>query len=549
MKVLFFLLKRSRSIAMLALIAGIISGVSNTGLLAVINGALRGNETSNSTLALAFVGLCLFLPLARYTSEILLSRLGQGTLFDLRMNLSSQILGVPLRQLEQLGAPRLLASLTEDIPVVTNAMLIIPNICMNGAVVIVGLIYLGWLSGPVLLAVLAFLVIGIATYQLPVLRAVRYLRAARQDADKLLDHFRSLTGGTKELKLHRRRREAFLGKVLQPTALSMQQNHLKGVSIYTAAASWGQILVFVVIGLIIFVLPKIHPVDLATLTGYTLVLLHLMTPLQLIMNSMPTLSRANVAVRKVEELGLSLSKIPKEKDSSQDVNTTADWGRIELTGIMYGYQCEGEETSFMLGPLDLTIHPNELVFFTGGNGSGKTTLAKLLVGLYSPESGHIHVNGLPVTDETRDDYREHFSVVFSDFHLFTSLLGLESPELDDRARAYLSEFRLEHKLQVKDGVLSTTDLSQGQRKRLALLTAYLEDRPIYLFDEWAADQDPHFKEIFYYQLLPELKARGKTVIVISHDDHYYKVADRIIKLDYGKIEYDSTAAPLGTVAD
>jgi putative ATP-binding cassette transporter len=93
-------------------------------------------------------------------------------------------------------------------------------------------------------------------------------------------------------------------------------------------------------------------------------------------------------------------------------------------------------------------------------------------------------------------------------------------------------------VQVKDGSFSSIALSQGQRKRLALLTAYLEDRSIYVFDEWASDQDPMFKQIFYTQLVPELKQRGKTILVISHDDHYFHLADRIVKLDSGKLEYD-----------
>jgi putative ATP-binding cassette transporter len=141
-----------------------------------------------------------------------------------------------------------------------------------------------------------------------------------------------------------------------------------------------------------------------------------------------------------------------------------------------------------------------------------------------------------VDDGNREEFRQLFSAVFSDFHLFEKLLGLDGPGLDARARAYLTQLRLEHKLQVRDGELSTSKLSQGQRKRLALLTAYLEDRPFYVFDEWAADQDPSFKEVFYLRMLPELKARGKAVLVISHDDHYYHVADHLIKLDYGQIE-------------
>ena len=70
------------------------------------------------------------------------------------------------------------------------------------------------------------------------------------------------------------------------------------------------------------------------------------------------------------------------------------------------------------------------------------------------------------------------------------------------------------------------------------MTAFLEDRAIYVFDEWAADQDPHHREIFYKRLLPELKANGKTVFVISHDDRYYHLGDRVVKLEYGKVVED-----------
>ncbi len=179
------------------------------------------------------------------------------------------------------------------------------------------------------------------------------------------------------------------------------------------------------------------------------------------------------------------------------------------------------------------------MFIAGGNGSGKTTLAKLLTGLYVPDSGQILWNGHPVTDQNREAYRQSFAAVFSDFYLFPSLLGIADADVDARADRYLEMLHLRHKVQVKDGRLSTLDLSQGQRKRLALLTAYLEDRPIYLFDEWAADQDPFFKEVFYRQLLPELKKRNKTAVVISHDDRYYDAADRIIKLDSGRIVAES----------
>ena len=271
------------------------------------------------------------------------------------------------------------------------------------------------------------------------------------------------------------------------------------------------------------------------------------------MVTIPLIARARVSLKKVEDLGLSLALVDAPVDTTAVTQTIDSWNKLELRAATHTYYREKEDSNFVLGPIDITLLPGELVFLVGGNGSGKTTLAKMIAGLYASEEGELLINGVPVTEKNRDDYRQLFSGVFSDFHLFEILLGIEKVNLDERARAYLQEFHLEHKVEVKDGVLSTTKLSFGQRKRLALLTAYLEDRPIYIFDEWASGQDPVFKEIFYLKLLPELKARGKTVLVVSHDDRYYSIADRIIKLDNGKVEYDepvlSETEFSGAVAD
>ena len=219
-------------------------------------------------------------------------------------------------------------------------------------------------------------------------------------------------------------------------------------------------------------------------------------------------------------------------------NTDTAWRRLDLVNVTHAYRQEGGNAEFQLGPLNLTFYPGDLVFLIGGNGSGKTTLVKLLMGLYEPEAGEIRLDDTPVAMANRDDYRQQFSAVFYDFYLFERLFGVAAKDIDGESQKYLDLLQLSHKLTVKNGQLSTIDLSQGQRKRVALLNAYLEDRPIYIFDEWAADQDPQFKRIFYYELVPELKSRGKTVIVISHDDRYYGLADRLIKLESGKIEYD-----------
>ena len=183
----------------------------------------------------------------------------------------------------------------------------------------------------------------------------------------------------------------------------------------------------------------------------------------------------------------------------------------------------------------MTLATGELVFIIGGNGSGKSTFVKVLTGLYLPQQGTVRLNGEVIAPTTQDWYRQHFAAVFSDFYLFKKLLGLDPSLIVSQADGWLKTLRIQHKVTIQDGEYSTVNLSQGQRKRLALVTAMLEDRPFYVFDEWAADQDPQYKEVFYGELLPELRARGKGVIVVTHDDRYFHVGDRVLKLDEGKI--------------
>jgi putative pyoverdin transport system ATP-binding/permease protein len=558
-KVLRFLLRFSRRIpfarGMFAAIlaTGILSGIANAGLIALINAKLSRPGAGTTSLAWGFLGLCLLLPACRFLSEILLVRLTQKVVLDVRMHLCRGILSVPLRQLEGIGAARVLAALTDDVGSITGALVSIPVFFMNLTMVIGGLAYLGWLSWWVLLAVLAAMVVGIASYQYPIIKAAHYFRRTRQHWDELFKHLRSLTEGIKELKLHRERRESFVLRGLETASRNLQREGFIGSAISAAGQSWGQILFFATIGVLLFILPTVQPVSPVALTGYALTLLYLTTPMQVILNTFPGLSRAGVAVDTVESLGLSFAQNATEQINGSGV-ISKTWKTLDLSGVIHSYPHEASVETFVLGPLDLSIRSGELVFIVGGNGSGKTTLSKVLAGLYAPESGELSLDGKPITDQSRDDFRQLFSVVFTDFYLFDTLFGLEDPELESRAQWYLHALLLDNKVQVREGTFSTLALSQGQRKRLALLTAYLEDRPIYLFDEWAADQDPQFKEIFYHRLLPELRAKNKTVLVITHDDRYFEVADRVIKLDYGKVVYDGppegrTAAALPQVRE
>ena len=540
MNLIWLLLRASGLQVVVAVFTGLISGGTTARLIALINTTLAQGispkqATTNSVWF--FIALAGIILISSIISQVLLIKISQNAVYSLRLNLSRGILSSELRHLEKLGTPSLLATLSDDVATLSNTVYAIPFICVDIAVIGGCLIYLGFLSGAVFAFTIGFMMIAIGSIQVLINRAGHFLNLAREEQDRLFKHFNAITNGIKELKLHAVRRQQFFSQELQNSAASSRNQNTAALLTFSISTGWGNLLFFALVGLLMFGLPRILSIPSSIVSGYILTLTYMMLPMQSILDKLQALSRASVALQKIDTMGLRLNN-NKEGTKKLETNEPTTFYRLQLQEVTHTYPSEQGDTQFTLGPVDITFQPGEVVFIVGGNGSGKSTLAKLITGLYIPESGIVSLNGHIVNDDNREWYRQYFSVVFSDFFLFDRLLGIANPDLDVPAREYLQQLRLERKVRIEGGKLSTTQLSQGQRKRLALLTAYLEDRPIYLFDEWASDQDPTVRDIFYRQILQNLKQRNKTVLVISHDDHYFDEADRIIKLDYGTVEYD-----------
>ena len=614
MEFIKFLWQISWKQIVIASCAGLVSGCSNALMISTINREVHQGHVANALFY--FIFLAIFILITSTLAQFLLIRLSQNAIYELRLQLSKNILSSPLEHLERLKENRLIVMLTDDINTLTRSVSAIPNIFIDFATVVGCFVYLAWVSN--IIFGLAITSTGLAIWfvQSQLTKAKRLFIDAREEEDTLFKHFQGIINGTKELKLNRLKREEFMAKNLKGSAAKLRQKNSKAAESFIVANGFGQMLQFVCLGFILFALPSLIQVPLPILASYVLISTFIALPMQNLLNRIPELVRGNVALRKIERMNLSLIDIAEVDRVPAPIYTNC---QLQLQGVTYRYhpdipqfphpgapdrnfpgtpsrlsnklppehpsQVSGdlkqdrlhphpphpkhdrrlhphpphphhnappeilggrrfppdpslEEQGFLLGPITLKMGSGELVFIVGSNGSGKSTLAKLMTGLYAPQSGEILLNGEPITAANVEWYRQHFATTFSDVYLFDSYLGFDEDRLDREVGKYLKEFQLDHKVSVNNGVLSTTSLSQGQRKRLALLTAFLEDRPIYLFDEWASDQDPAFREMFYEQMLIQLKERGKLVIVITHDDRYFHLADRVLKLNYGRVELD-----------
>lgn len=536
---LFGFLRRSSRATLYGMIAaGIAAGLFSAALLAIVSRALvEGREsTSWQWLLLGFAAVAVGKIVTVAASQILVVRFAQGNVLELSLQLCRQILASPLRKIEAQRGGAILTVLTDDVTSITWAVQCLPQLATNGAVLLGCAIYLAWLSWTMFAALALVALASALVYRALYARAFVRIEAARLAKAQLLEHFRSLIDGLRELMMHRARRTEFVESELQGAAERYRRENLQAAEQYAFAEAWVQVVYFLLVGIVLFAFPRFVQSTSEALTAYVFAMLYLMNPVYAIVGSLPAVARGQVALERIASLGLNLAESGAAPTPATPGPAAADGVLIEMNQIQFCYEAAPQsEAAFKLGPLDFVLRQGELVFVVGGNGSGKTTFVKLLGGLYAPEYGEMRFAGTPITAANREWLREQVSVVFSDPFVFERLLGLARADIEAEVQRYLRLMQLDRKVTASAGAFSTTALSQGQRKRLALIVAYLEDRPIYIFDEWAADQDPDYKRVFYSQLLPELRARGKAVVVITHDDRYFALGDRVVTLEDGRV--------------
>jgi putative ATP-binding cassette transporter len=528
---IFRLLRPFWLVTLLATAAGGLSGLATAWLLATINEGLHAADGLGAGLLLRFAALCALSVGCSALAGVGNSITGQKVIAALRKEISARVLRAPLALIERHRTHKILAVLTEDVDTVSAFTFNFAGYAVACAIAAGSFLYLSFLSPGVFLLCIAAIALGVAVNLASNRTWHRDYEGVRDAQDELQKQYRAIAEGAKELRLNRDRRKQVHGLLLAGAADRISSLKIHAMRVFWVADAAGAAIFFVVIGLLLAVQ---HRLDIAgaTISGAVLVLLYVKGPVDMLISALPAMSQAQVAFKRIAALTADFREPEAALAATDPVDGTIR--SIALRDARYVFPDDGTGNSFVLGPVDLTIHRGEALFIVGENGSGKTTLIKLLLGLYMPTAGALLFNDVPIGENQLDAYRQLFSAVFSDYYLFDNLLSRD-PALTERANGYLERLEIAHKVRVEEGAFTTTDLSTGQRKRLALVHAYLEQRPIMMFDEWASDQDPTFRRVFYTELLPDLKRQGKTLIVISHDDRYFDAADRVVRLHAGRI--------------
>jgi putative ATP-binding cassette transporter len=484
-------------------------------------------NSPTSELGTLFLGICFGIILIKSISSILATYIASKASMLHRTNFYRRINALPYESLEKIGQARLINLLNIDIPALSNSASILALMWIN-IVTVVGILgYLISLNFNVFIFVLVCLIVAIVTYQVPILVGLYFNSKSRNHYDRVQQGVKGLIYGAKELKLSNRASTEYLEEELeQPENLTFKYR-MKGLSTLTIAESYGEMIAFLVITVVIFQLPYVYRITAVELFGIVMALLYLTGPVGVILKAASDMQDGKIALSKIN----AFNKEIFEEQVSDNQQIIDSWKSLFFSKI--GYQYSDSTDAFVLKNINFELKRGQITFIIGGNGSGKSTLSKLISQHYLPTQGNIHLGEHKIGIDNIGAARECISAIYSDFYVFDKLYcDVDKNQLNH----CLELLHLADKVKVHDGRFNTTSLSDGQRKRLALLSLLIEDRPICLFDEWASDQDPIFKKIFYQNILPELRNQGKIVIVISHDDRYFDCADQIIRMEQGSIQ-------------
>ncbi|MEO1625982.1 MAG: cyclic peptide export ABC transporter [Bacteroidota bacterium] len=533
------LFQQNRKFIALIIVLGVVNSLMYSSLLFLINNGIRAEKDLSWMTdyeSLIFLGIMIFSFLTKRIFQNKLLRFSCNILYDFTVSIINKIRHASFEAFRQLGNQRVFTAIN-DTEVVAFLPRFFVDTCNHIIVVICGLAYLLWT-----LPMGMFLTIAI-TGTLALFYRIRN-RAIARDLNSLRDlqnnfyrYLGDLMDGFQQIKMSITRNDKIYWGFLEK-----DRRKIRDLDINTSIkymdnqlfASYGW---YVILGFVIFVMPLYQSVDYNQLTTFVVVILYLMGPIGFLVNSFDYLTRLNIAQNRLIEFDDDLGNLSTENNLREPLNIdTVE--EIRFEDVYYTYDNKRNDRKFTLGPVNLTIEKGETLFVVGENGSGKSTFMMLLSGLIRPDSGRITINGQDISAKQMTHYRDLFSYICTDAHLFSE--HYDDYKIDDSPKMWnrlLKMMNLEGVVKIDNlKQIADPNLSKGQQKRLLLMYALMEQKGVILLDEWAAEQDPSFRAIFYKDVLDELKAMGKTIIAITHDDRYFHHADRVITFYDGQLE-------------
>jgi putative ATP-binding cassette transporter len=518
------------------IIVGTISAIANAGLLAIINSAAKASQNLELNYYFFALYIIIFLMffLAKKFAILEATKEIEKILKDIRSRISHKIKASELLTIEKLNSAKIFTRLTRDTTLVSQSATEMLATVQSLMMVFFALLYILIISPIMFVLIVSALVMTLMVYAVFTKENQRDMAKSGMMEDDFFNSLDATLSGFKELKVNSQKRDFIYQR---HTNILESLYHLRSSlsERFTAIMMFAETFLYILLGAIVFVIPHLVLEESTTIIQVTAAMLFIIGPIDNAIYIFPMATKTNIAIKNIYRLEENLDEKLSNIEEIKDAQYFDQFKKLKIENLEFEYQDQHSERLFGIGPIDLTINRGEIIFILGGNGSGKSTLMKTLLHLYTPTKGQIYIDNELIDPYNHQAYRDLFSIILSDFYLFKEFYA--NQDIDYKyVNELLHTMGLSHKTKFVDGHFSNINLSTGQKKRLALISALLENKSIYLFDEWAADQDPEFRKEFYTTILPKLKNEGKTIIAVTHDEAYFDCCDRAFKMEDGQIK-------------
>ena len=547
LELLKVLQSRSKWFYIALIILSFINGTLSFAILTFINSYVAGNTVSFLP-STDWISFCVLLVIAftiSFSFHRYMIRITNEILLEFELSLLRKIRFTSYEGFEKIGFERVLTAISD-----INRLGTLPGTFMSliSSIIIIlfSFVYLVWISPVGALNVALILLSLLVFYLIRNTKIQKDLNVIRDLQDDYYMYLNDLLHGFKEMKMGRDRNKSLFEDFLYKNRIVSKNLSIKTSVEYMVNELIGNYGWYIILGVIMFAIPLYYAISQTELAAFIITTLYIVGPVTMLVTIIPAVTNIKIAFERLNRFNASvevrtddLLAQSEEKKMNESIQRET-LRNIRFQEVSYHYLDHNNNKLFSLGPVSLEIKKGELIYIIGGNGSGKSTLVKLLTGLYKPSAGKIIFNEQELTEDNYYQYMDHISAIFASPYLFSEnydafdLKGdefvklLDFMKMTDIVRINEDKNTLDH------------NLSMGQRKRLSMMYSLMENKQILILDEWAAEQDPQFRKYFYESLLPSLQQAGKTILIISHDDAYYQYADRLIRLDYGKITFDKT---------
>jgi putative ATP-binding cassette transporter len=521
----------------------VIAGLAQSLLLVVINGAVKkavDGQLGVHTFFLFLTTLLLYVITQRYILNHFM-RIVEGVKENIRVRLVHKVRQADCYKLEKLNQAEIFSTLVKETAAITQLSPRLISGIQSSVMIVCTMVYIAWLSWPAFILVLAAVTVQMHYMMRSDRKTFAAFKKSTEAEVELLDGLTNVVAGFPQIKLSEKKGDSVLADI-EGTARLDRELKVSALEKYLNNYVLMLIFFYVLIGVVMFIFQKFNHDLTPVLYRLVTTMLFLIEPLWNLVELSAKLSQVGVSADNFHELEHKLDQVNDGIGKENAYVLLSGFDTITFKDVVFEYSDFSGTGTFTVGPINQSFKRGEVVFIVGGNGCGKSTFLKLLCAIYFPQSGRVQLDNLTLTAENVQSYREMFSIIFGNFHLFDKLHGIEKI-YPGRVAELLHVFGLEEKTSYKGGRFTSLDLSTGQRKRLAMIISFLENKEICIFDEWAADQDPLFKRYFYEQILLDLKKQGKTVICVTHDDAYFHVADRVLVMESGQFVEETVPAP------